>query len=200
MNMQSMNIGRSGGASRLPRFKPEAVISACALLAPVLAVQLVRVVSGGLGPTAASAGVTPNAGETPGMSVPVAPALPKLNERQSNALAWIKQQQSLPMAGSPLVRVRSRPAAPVTAQTPVPEVIPEPARPVEPTVPVELTKLELTSLLRLGDEARVSINGRLHRQGDEIVPGWVISEVNLIGRRVTLKNDAGVEVYLYQSR
>ncbi|MCU0688430.1 MAG: hypothetical protein MUE97_01625 [Phycisphaerales bacterium] len=225
MNLSSLKLpalGRKGSTSGLtmPRIRPQAIVTAGALLAPVLAVQIVRFVTGAAGPTAASAATSPEAImlpggipgplATPGASTgPTLPGLPKPSNQQRAALDWIAEHRVTTIAPSPLHR--AKPAAPSASITSAPTAQPatQPApqsaaqsasKPDEPQVPEALTKLELTGILRRGGEALVTISGRQHRLGDTLIPGWTITDVNFTDRRITLTSDLGLAVYLVQNQ
>ena len=191
-----MKLSLPRGAS-MPRIRPQAAISAAALVAPVLAVQVARLLfSSPVGPQAASAmfaeeGTAPVVASQPS-------GLPRLTAAQSRAMDWINTVRTEPMPPSPLLR--AKPVAPAQATT----VVPSPAAVEAPKVdenkiPEALTKLELTSVMRAGGSGAAMINGRMHRIGDVVIPGWTLTDVAFAERRVSLKNEAGLEVYLTQS-
>ncbi|MFN7375693.1 MAG: hypothetical protein ACK54T_10665 [bacterium] len=181
------------------QLRPEAVISACALLAPVLAVQMVRLIPGTHGPRQASA-LTPPTDGTDGTDAgtnPLMPALPNLSPTQTLALQWGKEQLQTPIVGNPLLR--PKPQAKTTPGSPT--LVPNPAtNPAEPELPQEVKALKMTSIMRLGGELVVTINGRAYRVGEPVLPGWFLTELALPTRQATLKNQAGLTARLQQSK
>ncbi len=189
----------TGPGLRGRQLRPEAVISACALLAPVLAVQIVRLIPGTHGPQQASA-LTPPTDGTDGTDAganPLMPALPNLSPTQTLALQWGKEQLQTPIVGNPLLR--PKPQAKTTPGSPT--LVPNPAtNPTEPELPPEVKALKMTSIMRLGGELVVTINGRAYRVGEPVLPGWFLTELALPTRQATLKNQAGLTARLQQSK
>lgn len=189
----------TGPGLRGRQLRPEAVISACALLAPVLAVQMVRLIPGTHGPRQASA-LTPPTDGTDGTDAgtnPLMPALPNLSPTQTLALQWGKEQLQKPIVGNPLLR--PKPQAKTTPGSPT--LVPNPAtNSAEPELPQEVKALKMTSIMRLGGELVVTINGRAYRVGEPVLPGWFLTELALPTRQATLKNQAGLTARLQQSK
>lgn len=189
----------TGSGLRGRQLRPEAVISACALLAPVLAVQMVRLIPGTHGPRQASALTLPTDGTdgTDAGTNPLMPALPNLSPTQTLALEWGKEQFQTPIVGNPLLR--PKPQAKPTPGSPT--LVPNPAtHPAEPELPPEVKALKMTSIMRLGGELVVTINGRAYRVGEPVLPGWFLTELALPTRQATLKNQAGLTARLQQSK
>lgn len=192
----------TGPGLRGRQLRPEAVISACALLAPVLAVQMVRLIPGTHGPRQASAltlptDATDGTGGTDAGTNPLMPALPNLSPTQTLALEWAKEQLQTPIVGNPLLR--PKPQAKPTPGSPT--LVPNPAtQPTEPELPPEVKALKMTSIMRLGGELVVTINGRAYRVGEPVLPGWFLTEIAMPTRQATLKNQAGLTARLQQSK
>ena len=189
----------TGPGLRGRQLRPEAVISACALLAPVLAVQMVRLIPGTHGPRQASALTLPTDATdgTDAGTNPLMPELPNLSPTQTLALEWAKEQLQTPIVGNPLLR--PKPQAKPTPGSPT--LVPNPAtQPTEPELPPEVKALKLTSIMRLGGELVVTINGRAYRVGEPVLPGWFLTEIAMPTRQATLKNQAGLTARLQQSK
>jgi hypothetical protein len=125
------------------------------------------------------------------------PALPNLSPTQTLALQWGKEQLQTPIVGNPLLR--PKPQAKTTPGSPT--LVPNPAtNPAEPELPQEVKALKMTSIMRLGGELVVTINGRAYRVGEPVLPGWFLTELALPTRQATLKNQAGLTARLQQSK
>jgi hypothetical protein len=138
--------------------------AAGALLAPVvLALGARTMLSAGPQATLAQA-----AGEQPAALEPVNVKPP--TKEQLAALAWLRTHPVPERVPSPMLHPKlDRPAA---AAEPVPEAEPI-GTPEEPLPVVALSAV----LGRDGREAAL-LNGRVHRVGDEVVPGWTVRAIN----------------------
>lgn|GEM_PF-3405691 len=182
------------------RIRPVAMLSAGALVAPVVAVQGVRLLLGTGGPTQVSAA-------TGQVSAPAAPvAVPAAQEtltpKQLALAAWLQQQRDVVVKHSPLARPLP-PALPT--QSPAMTVVPAPnvEQPVEAAtaqIPEAIRALKLSGLARstTTGAARAIINGRAVPVGERVVAGWVLTEIDIEARRLTLRGPDGLEIYLNQ--
>jgi hypothetical protein len=190
-------------ALRLPRLRQEAVVSALALLAPVLLVQGVRTIFGAGGPSVSAA--APAA--TDQSPEPLAPVV-RLTPQQARALDWARQRAGQAPLVSPLQRAQPAPVTtpePDTARAPEPTDAPAPdfqgpqATLPEPQVPEQLTRLRFTGFATLKSGPIAAINGRPHRVGDTVITGWTIEAIDTDKRVVTLRSADGLLVELDQS-
>jgi hypothetical protein len=182
---------------RLPAFRAQSALMAGALLAPVLLVQVVRLVVGSTGPTTAAA-VTPGAATLlPGMMAqptdPIAAATPRLDVQQRKAVEWLKEARAAQrVVNSPFPVVTVKPAAPIT--------VTESAAPVQVEVPLppEIKSLTLTSVLRASSGRYATLRGKVVTTGDEVIPGWNITDIDVEKRVVTVEGPGGRTVYVSQ--
>lgn len=191
MNTTRLSIKR-------PRLRQEAVVSALALLAPVILVQGVRTIFGAGGPAVSAAAPAP----TDPNPAPAAPVV-RLTPQQARALEWVQQRASQAPLVSPLHRAQPEPVEP----PPAPEVrVVEPANLDTPTaseptpqVPEQLTRLRFTGFASLKSGPIAAINGRPHRVGDTVIAGWIIQAIDTDKRVITLLSADGLQVELDQS-
>ncbi len=154
-----------------------------AAAAPIVAVQVARLLAGG-GPGHAAAAV-------PQVVVVATPATPavapiELTAEQTRALEWLtlrREQQTT---------LRS----PIDVHVPqVREAVAQPA--VEDEAP--LPKLRLGGVVSRGQDTVASINNRLFAVGDEPVQGWTIGAIDSQTRAVTLERFDGQRFELTSS-
>lgn len=154
-----------------------------AMLAPVLSVQIVRMLDGP-GPASAPAAppetLTPDQAQLAGAAPPVKP----LSEAQNRAIAYLARFEPPANLRSPM----DAPERPLSPPAP-PSVPPKPSdAPVEPTPKVAdpLAGLVVSAIVGSGDASMAMISRQLRRSGDEVAPGWRIVEIDSRGRRVVL--------------
>lgn len=146
-----------------------------AAAAPVIVALVARALVGG---SPADVGAAERAlGEAPTRT---APALVAMTPAETAARAYARAALREPFAGSPMHR---------GIEAPEPSIGPAPAEPVraEPTAPV----FTVTSVLVGRRATLVTINGRLRRLGDEVEPGWRLTEIDARAGTVTLTSEDG---------
>jgi hypothetical protein len=160
------------------------------LLAPVVAVQGLRLLVGG-STSKASAATTPAPAAPPGLVGPM-PEASKLSPAQTKAVNWLLSRKQVLGVRSPMdypdtdvphpAMQTQTISAPVTAQPAV--------RP-----PATMTINALLSGGRV-DNTIVSINHKLYHVGDEIVPRWTIHAIDGRNRTVTIDGPEGQSITL----
>lgn len=164
------------------------------LLVPAIAVQVVRFMLGDSGPSAASAAtpdpaaVAPVVAATPEQAKPLSPA-------QAKAVAWLRSRPQTLGLRSPMDFADDMPPAePEEEPTPALAISPTAATPIPTRVPGALA---ITAIMSGGvDGAVVSINHKLYRIGDEIVPNWRILAIDARERTVTVQGPEGQSLLL----
>lgn len=159
------------------------LIWVAAVFAPTISVQLVQWFSGS-GPSQAPAASLPRtleslpAGEAPNELKPPKP----LTRAQKQALAFAHSQSIDPSLKSPMD----------SSERVTPEVAPSPVTPVTKDLPPDpAPTLLITAIVGTRDEALASISHRLHRQGDEVAPGWRIIMIDPRSRIVRIAHTDG---------
>lgn len=156
-----------------------------ALIAPTLAVQLVRLASDG-GPAAAPAAV-PGGPESSEGQAPAAKTRP-LTTTQREAIAYLASHALPESIKSPMDSPDPQPVATTQAEP----VIQTPATaPAETGGPEPVPALRVHAIVGTRSEALASINHRLHRVGDEVAPGWRITAIDPRDRVVRLTHSDG---------
>ena len=183
----------------LPSIKPQSVIAAAALLAPMLMVQTVRMLFGS-GPGQANAQVTPTT-PAPGTGAATGsqpPAL-ALTPKQKAAVEHLTAARSqITIYTSPFNHLTPR----STAIQTMPHVQPVPGNVTPPptTIPSEVRGLALGALMTNENGTFALISGKVRAVGDVVVPGWTVSAIDSTTRRVTITSDEGLSVTLTQNR
>lgn len=163
------------------------LLSAGAMVAPVLALQAVHWFTGQAGPqtTMASSAVTPAAPkQTDQPEVD-----PKAIKAEREALAWLAARGPARTAGSPMLRP---PAEPV----PEPIIEEPPPAPEVASVPASVRKLALTGVMRGRSGELAVISGRVLEVGAEVATGWRIGAIDARAMTVRLDGPAGLTLTL----
>ena len=161
------------------------------LLAPVLAVQGVRV---GFGRAAAPAGAS--AAAQPAVASPVAAEPEKaLTAAQSKAKNWLGSHTRTLHGRSPMDRADPTPVE-VAAGPSGPSDAEKPAS--APVVEGQPKGLVVTGMIAGGTErlSLASINHRVYRIGDTVTGSWKVSAIDTRKRLVTLTGPEGLEMGL----
>lgn len=179
----------------LTSIKPQNLIAAAALVAPIAMVQAVRLFFGG-GPDQAGA-MTVAPANTPAAVAPSnTPPVPVLSARQKAAAEFLKaQQSSVVIYNSPFNHLLPKTTViQPQQQTATPVETPTTQQPV--AIPAEIKALTLGALMRNDHGAFAMISGKVRTVGDAVIPGWTITEIDPQTRRVTITSDDGTAVYL----
>lgn len=188
----------------LPSIKPQNLIAAAALLAPIVLVQTVRLVFGG-GPGQASAMIAQ--GDMPAGALAPAPAstgtpAPIVTPKQKAAVEHLKALRSeITIYTSPFNHLQPKGSVmssttPTIEQTPVIEG--QETRPTE--LPPEVRSLSLGALMMNEHGPFAVVSGRVRIVGEVVLPGWTVTAIDTETRKVTITSDEGVSVTLTQSR
>ncbi|CAN5812392.1 hypothetical protein BH11PLA1_BH11PLA1_16850 [soil metagenome] len=165
--------------------------AAVALVAPIFAVQGLRVVFGpSAGPAFSTASATPAA---PDPALGASAAAPVLTDAQQRTARWLDSLGRESVVRSPM---QPAPALPVVA-APAPRT--DAAAPVTPSVPAALhPKAELTLNAVMGSKTTelAMISGRVCRVGTVIEPGWTVTVIDAKTQIVTIQGPEGVKVEL----
>lgn len=154
-------------------FDKDRMAWAAAVMAPLICVQFVRLLDGGL--SQAPAATTATSG-SPAV-IPPATEARRLTKAQIAALEFL---QSDALRGE----VRSPMNHPVVVASPPPSPEPAPASPaIDP-----VKALTLTAVMGTENQAVASIGHTLRRVGDEVAPGWRVAEINARQRTVQLRH------------
>lgn len=185
----------------LSSIKPQNLIAAAALLAPIALVQTVRLVFGG-GPGNASAGVTapdPSsiAAPTPTGAASTAPIVSKQQKSAIEHLSGSRNQ--ITIYTSPFNHLMPR-AVTVQSTTPTVQPTPENPEPRAAEVPPEVRSLSLGALMVNEHGPFAVVSGRVRTVGEVVVPGWTVTAIDTETRHVTITSDEGVVVTLTQNR
>lgn len=148
---------------------------AVAVVAPLVCVQIVRVLDGGMSQAPAAA---------PPVTVAAAPISPVpvvklLTPQQMAAMQFLQTDGPGITVSSPMNHPRPAPTPPLSAPT-LPAQGPDP-----------VTTLTVTAIMGTEHQAVASISHTLRRVGDEVAPGWRVSEINARNRTVELKHTDG---------
>ncbi|MDP1660575.1 MAG: hypothetical protein Q8L55_01560 [Phycisphaerales bacterium] len=185
----------------LGSIKPQNLIAAAALLAPMVMVQGVRLLFGG-GPDQASAQV---AGSNPQADAAQAaadaqPAAPIVTAKQKAAIEHLtSRRDEITIFKSPFDHLL--PQATAVLQTgPTIETGPGVVEPAPVSVPPEVRALSLGALMTNESGPFAVISGRVRSLGEVILPGWTVTAIDPTNRRVTVTSDDGVSLTLTQNR
>jgi hypothetical protein len=184
----------------LPSLKPQNMIAAAALLAPMVMVQTVRMLFGGAGPDQASAQMLA-AAQQAAAPVPAnaQPAQPVLTSKQKAAMEHMTAQRDrITIFVSPFNHLAPRSAT--VQSTPTVEPTPGNPEPRPAVIPPEVRELSLGALMANDKGPFAVISGRVRTVGDVIVPGWTVTAIDTDTRRVTITSDDGTSVTLTQNR
>ena len=153
-----------------------------AMLTPIVAVQLVRLVTASM-PQQATAAPVQEA-----EPAPAAPPLPPLTNRQREAIRWLGSQSVQTANRSPMDRME-----PQKIEIPPPE-----PKPIEQAAPADNSPpdLRLTGLIGDGKNALASIDHKLRRLGDTVAPGWKVVKIDSRNRQVVVRHTDGRELTL----
>lgn len=159
------------------------------LVAPLAAVQAVRLLEGG-GPAAApaatveSTGVGSDPAANPALAA-LPPAAP-LTPAQRQALEFLQVYKLPERLRSPMDSPKPAPPATVAPEVhvPLPSTGPDPSR------------LVVTAIVGIDGGAVAVIGNKPVRVGDEVLPGWRLRSIDARGRTVLLGNDEGETVML----
>ena len=146
---------------------------AAAVVAPLVCVQLVRMMDGGL--AQAPAAVVP----APGAAVAPPIVARRLTPEQTAAVKFLQDDGRSEVLQSPMNHPPRTVAAPVAEPTPA-----------QPTVD-PVTTLSVTAIMGTDTQAFASIGHTLRRVGDEVAPGWRVAEINAKLRTVLLRHSDG---------
>jgi hypothetical protein len=150
-------------------------ISVGMFLLPLVLVQVISLVLGGIGPSHASAGPRPAAGSLAGLE-PIAAERPPTPPHQQAAARRATALASEPFGPSPLYYTPRPPKPEPTEMDP--EVQPAP-------------EFTVQAILAASSGNTALIGGRLHRVGDEIgESGWYITAIDAQNRSVTIEHSA----------
>ena len=186
----------------LQSIKPQNLIAAVALIAPIALVQTVRLVFGG-GPEQASAMSTGNTPTPPtGPGAPAGAPTPVVTPKQKAAIDHLKALRSeITIYSSPFNHLVPQ----ATTVQSVPTVQPSqdnpdapPVRPAE--LPPEVRSLSLGALMVNENGPLAVVSGRVRVVGEVVAPGWTVTAIDTEARRVTITSDDGVSVVLTQNR
>lgn len=160
---------------------------AVAMIAPVLAAAALRFLSDA-GPATAPAAIVAlsestldPAANSADAAAATGPGREPMNVSVSAAIRarqWLSNWTVPPDLTSPMLHPSP---APEEAPAPAPEIAPAPTPPpaADPTFTV-------TSILGAGQRAMASINGRVCRIGDEPAPGWRITAIDPVAKKVEI--------------
>lgn len=161
------------------------LLGAAALIAPLAAVQVTRIITE-WGPSTAAAAPTQAPADAQYAEDPIQKPL---TEAQKRALEFLESQRSNAPAAddtpSPMRAIEPISRGPALAPAPV-----APAR------PEHSPKLALTGIMAGEAHQLASINGKIVSVGDEAAPGWKVTAIDATVRTVTVTNDAGRSVTL----
>lgn len=165
--------------SRLARRR----LSTTALAAgPVALIVLVRAMAGS-GPTAAPAAhPAPSPLAAPAPALPDAPVAAPGTAAQQKALAWARSHSGV-RAASPMDHPKAEAAVAVDES-------PTRATPVGSSP--ERTPV-VSAIVRRGDSAKALIDGKVVGIGDEVMPGWVVSAIDVREQIVTISGPEGTQ-------
>ncbi|MGD9691547.1 MAG: hypothetical protein AB7G17_01755 [Phycisphaerales bacterium] len=155
---------------------------AAALVAPVVAVALFRLLSPSAAPASALA-------REPAPSVNPAALAASVPAASKAAAEFARASLAQPLGASPFLL----PYASTTIETePEPDES-EPAQPapVAPVFVVDASHFILTSVMTSNSGAVVVLNGRLYRLHDSPGTGWKITNINPTKRTATLTHESG---------
>lgn len=179
---------------------PRRLITAGALLAPLLGVQLVRLCFGaGAGPaSSAAASIMPHGQDAPA-SIAIAPSVSAQDRTVADWLAKLSRSGKLesPMEFVPVIAVAAQ-ATPAFPSEPAPVIKQgSDSTPVTTRLPVNLT---LGAVMGSSDAALAMIGGKVRRVGDSILPGWIVASINPREQSVVIHGPEGAVIELKTER
>lgn len=163
---------------KLDRVRKQRLWTAGALLAPVLISMAARAVLQS-GPRESPAAVTV-AAVVPEPMLTAEPVAKALTGDQVKAGRWLASVERARAERSPMLHAEA-PAVPAAASAPVPVLV------VDETLP----KMTLTAVLSREGQEIALLNGRMHRVGDEVLPGWTVESIDSRGVSVTMRSREG---------
>lgn len=178
------------------------LIFAGVLLMPVIAVQGARFVLGpDASPAATLAAVPTPVPNVPGIPSSLVPApIKAFTPAQQRAADWLASRASPASLRSPMDHSEPAAAPPVATRAPEP---PRPPQGDDAPTPnagegsepaaraAAAPRLTLTGLLVNGKSRLASINHRIFRVGDTVLPGWRLAAIDSKARSVTLLGPDG---------
>lgn len=72
-----------------------------------------------------------------------------------------------------------------------PPVVEEDSPVVEPIIEEPPPEMTIGGFMGAGARAMVIVNGDLRRKGDRVASGWTITEIDVVGQRITIVHDDG---------
>jgi hypothetical protein len=165
---------------KLDRVRKQRLWTAGALLAPVLISMAARgVLQAGPRESPAAVAVAAVVPElAAGAAEPVAKAL---TGDQVKAARWLAGVERARADRSPMLHAEAPAVPAASASAPAAVVV------VDETLP----KVTLTAVLSREGREIALLNGRMHRVGDEVLPGWTVESIDSRGVSVTLKSREG---------
>ncbi|MFT3686443.1 MAG: hypothetical protein QM783_16230 [Phycisphaerales bacterium] len=172
---------------------PQNLVTAAALVAPIVMVQAARMLFGSA-PSQASA-AAPTLDPVPA----VAPAHAEVDPRKqltaaqrAAATELAAQHARMTVFNSPFNHLAARPTVIQNDQV----VATTPDNTKSTTIPTEIQRLSLGALMRNDHGSFAVISGRVRGIGDAVIPGWKITDIDPAERKVTLTSDEGASVTL----
>ncbi len=167
-----------------------------ALAAPILIVQAMGYLFAA-GPAPAPAAGPPTT-ETP--AEPIAAGAPaKLTDEQARAADWLAKRPPLGDLHSPFdARANSPPPPPPVTNPSTPVVTPPDPRgdPKPPPRQLAPPPMRLTAIIVSNDLRMAVIDGKVLRVGQEVAPGWIVSDINARGDLVKVTGSDGQTIEL----
>ncbi|MBC7771289.1 MAG: hypothetical protein H7210_02220 [Pyrinomonadaceae bacterium] len=160
---------------------PRRFAPACAVVTPLLLVIVIRSMLGGV--STAPAGLAAYGPATD--SLPVI-ALPE-SDQQRRATAWSLEHLSVPPGVSPMDQIDAPPAPVETIPVTDPEPTPVPV--IIQATPLDAVKV--TSIIGHDHGGFVGAMGRVHRFGEELIPGWKITIIDAKARFIEVTGPDG---------
>ena len=162
------------------RFAPSRTLPLAGIIAPLVAVLVVRVMFGA-GPAEVPAAMIESVPVLPADSASESHAV-QLTDAQKAAIDFLRESGG---GSEPLRSPMAKPAAPLVVDEPIVHEQLEP----QPDDPSE--HLVLTSIVGKGARALASLSGKVYRIGDEVGPSWHLSEINTAERQITITSESG---------
>lgn len=156
---------------------------AAALLAPVVVVQLTRVLSSSSLPSASAAA---GGSALPDLPVPAQTEKP-LTEGQRRASDFLMIERA---------NTRANPSIPSPLYA-VERAKDEPPAPPTSTHPTDRDPTFVVTGIMAGERRQLaSVNGRIVTAGDEVAPGWKVAEIDASARAVLVADESGRTIRL----
>ncbi len=175
---------------------PRRLVTAGALVAPLVGVQIIRLFFGSsAGPSMSAAATMMPSSTEPPMQTAIAPAISAHDRSVAEWLNTLSRADKLesPMEFVPVLPVDARPTAAAPAE-PAPVIKQgEDTIPAAMRLPVNLT---LGAILGSNETALAMIGGKVRRVGDTLFPGWTVTSISPREQTVTITgpNDATIEL------